>query len=178
MLWDLFLSFLKMGCISFGGGYAMIPVIENEVVAHHWMTEADFSRVVSLAGMAPGPVATNAATIVGYKTGGLPGAVAASAATLLPSLAMILAIAYIIYRFRHLRLFEAVFYGLRPIITGLIIYAAIHFGAMNGIVPSFQLPILIAVVLVLLSLVALMKYRVHPLLVIFLAGVVGAVCYT
>jgi chromate transporter len=178
LLWNLLWSFIKIGCVSFGGGYAMIPIIEREVLRNHWLTEQQFSHVVSIAGMAPGPVATNTATIVGYETAGIAGAFFAALGTLLPSLAIILAFCYFLQKVKQSNVFEAIFYGLRPIVTGLIIYAGIHFGEVNGMTPVWSWFIVLSVLLVVLSLVALMKFRVHPLLVILASGALGIIFFS
>lgn len=176
MLWDLFRVFMKIGFVSFGGGYAMIPVIEREVVHRGWMSAQDFAHIISIAGMAPGPVATNTATIVGYRTAGIPGAFVSSLGTLLPSLIIILVICMFLYRVQQLHIFESAFYGLRPIITGLVIYAGIHYGEVNGLV-AWNWKTAGALVIFALSLLALTKLRMHPLLVILASGALGIIFY-
>lgn len=94
ILIDLFLTFFKIGLVSFGGGYAMIPVIEAEVVSKHdWMTTQEFTDVIAVASMSPGPIATNSAIFIGYNTAGLPGAIFSTIGSVLPSLIIILIIA-------------------------------------------------------------------------------------
>ena len=84
--WQLFLSFLQIGALSFGGGYAAMPLIEAQIIrTHGWLTTAEFADLVTIAEMTPGPIAVNAATFVGTKIGGIPGALAATAGCVLPA---------------------------------------------------------------------------------------------
>ena len=84
--WQLFLSFLQIGALSFGGGYAAMPLIESQIVTNHsWLTMTEFANLVTIAEMTPGPIAVNAATFVGTKIGGVPGALVATAGCILPA---------------------------------------------------------------------------------------------
>lgn len=174
MLWLLFWTFAKIGVLSFGGGYAMIPAIEHEVLAHGWMTSEAYSDVIAVAGLSPGPVATNSAIIVGYRTAGVPGALASALGMAMPSLVIIVTLASAFVRMNGNRIVRSAFYGLRPIVTGLVLYAAIHFGQINGIIgpPTWQTGASLLIFAV--SLVVMLKYKWHPLYVILLSGVMGA----
>ncbi|MCM3629639.1 chromate transporter [Paenibacillus glycanilyticus] len=174
MIWDLFLTFFRIGFISFGGGYTVIPMIQHKVVSHGWMTNAEFQQAVSLAGMAPGPIATNAVTLIGYDTAGITGAIAACAGIVLPSLIVVIVLSAFFFPFQHNPTIKSVFYGLRPVITGLIAYAAIHFGGFDKPgaytwMTGFTLLICAG------CLWLLVKYKWHPLTVIAAAGVAGIV---
>jgi len=182
LLLQLFLSFLGVGAVSFGGGYAMIPVIERVVVHEkQWMTLTAFTDVIALAGMSPGPIATNCAIFIGYKLAGVAGAVAAALGMVLPSLIIILIVAVFFYKVKNSIWVKRGFYGLRPIITGLIFYAAITFAVGNGIVPTrldaFDWKTASLAAIFLLSLAALIRFKAHPAAVIALAGLVGAALY-
>lgn len=178
MLLSLFLVFFIIGAVSFGGGYAMIPVISTEVVKHHWIDTAQFTDVVALAGMAPGSIASNSATAVGYKVAGIPGAIVSSIAITLPSIIIVLLIALFFYKVNKNPFVQSAFYGLRPIVTSLIIYAAIHFALANGILTRhLSMHTAGLLVIFLLSLIALDRYKIHPTLVIILAGVAGVIFY-
>lgn len=173
MLWDLFLTFLRIGFVSFGGGYAMMPVIDYEVTKHGWMTTKEFTEIIAIAGMSPGPIATNSAIIVGYKTAGLPGALISTLGMTLPTLLIILLVSSIFFRYHETKLVKSAFYGLRPIIAGLIVYAAVRFALSNHVIGGFSWHTLSLMAIFGLSLVALIRYRVHPIMVIMLSGVVG-----
>lgn len=178
LLFDLFITFLMIGFVSFGGGYAMIPVIGMEVSSHGWMTTQEFTDVIAIAGMSPGPIATNSAIFIGYETAQLPGAIVSALGMVIPSLIIILIIATFFFRFNENRIVKSAFYGLRPIITGLIIYAALQFALSNDVIGgdvSWHMVSLIAIFG--LSLFALIKLRMHPIYVIILAGVCGTLLY-
>ncbi|WP_138419898.1 chromate transporter [Aquibacillus sediminis] len=178
VLVELFWTFLMIGFVSFGGGYAMIPVIEREVSAHGWMTTQEFTDVIAIAGMSPGPIATNSAIFVGYKTAALPGAIVSALGMVIPSLLIILMIATFFFKFNENRIVKSAFYGLRPIITGLIIYAALRFAITNNVLGgtiSWQMISLLAIFSI--SLFSLIKLRMHPIFVIMLAGICGVLLY-
>ena len=121
-MWQLFWSFLKIGAFSFGGGYAMIPLIEREVIERHkWINRADFLDMMILAQSSPGPIALNTAVFVGYKSRGVGGALSAVAGIVLPSFVMILLIALLFADIRHNPWIEAAFKGMRPAVVALIV---------------------------------------------------------
>lgn len=173
MLWDLFITFLRIGFVSFGGGYAMIPVIDFEVTRHGWMTTREFTEIIAVAGMSPGPIATNSAIIVGYKTAGISGAIVSAIGMTLPTLILILFVSGIFFRYHETKWVKSAFYGLRPIITGLIIYAAIRFAISNHIVGGLSWHTLSLAAITVVSLVALIKFRIHPIAVLLASGVAG-----
>jgi chromate transporter len=178
MLVELFLLFLMIGAISFGGGYAMIPVIEIEVTNRGWLTTSEFTDVVAVASMSPGPVATNSATFVGYQLAGVPGAIVSAIAITLPSLVFILIIASFFYKMNQHKVVKSAFYGIRPIVTSLIIYAGIKFAISNGVISTnVSLHMVSLFIIFILSLLALLYLRIHPALVILCAGIIGTFIY-
>lgn len=173
MLWSLFITFLKLGLISFGGGYAMIPVIQHEVESHGWLSLNDFNDAVALAGMSPGPIATNSATIIGFKAAGLPGAAFATMGMVLPSLVVIILIAGFFYKSHGNSWVKASLYGLKPIVTGLILYAAIHFffsGNQWSLVSWHQI---VTVLIAAGVVVGVLRYRLHPFAAVLISGLLG-----
>lgn len=178
MLMDLFLTFFVIGFVSFGGGYAMIPLIQEEVVARHqWMNAEQFADVIAVAGMSPGPIATNSAIFIGYQKEGVVGALVASVGMLLPSLILILAVGIVFAKVQQSKLVKSSFYGLRCVITGLIVYAAILFATGSGITTSFSWFALSQILIFLCSLIALIFYRKHPVVIILISGLVGIAIY-
>ncbi|MGM0878860.1 MAG: chromate transporter [Bacillota bacterium] len=178
ILIELFWMFLLIGFVSFGGGYAMIPVIEMEVINKGWMTIQQFTDVIAIAGMSPGPIATNSAIFVGYQVHGITGAIAAGLGMVIPSLLLVIIIATFFYRISKNKHVESAFYGLRPIITGLIGYAAIKFAISNHLLDSFSWYSGSLLAIFVLSLFSLIKLRLHPALVIVMSGVLGAAIYS
>ncbi|RAU94034.1 chromate transporter [Paenibacillus sp. YN15] len=177
-LWALFQTFFVIGLLSFGGGYAMIPVIAHQVEAHKWMTNSDFTDIIAVAGMSPGPIGTNSAIFVGYRVEGLPGAIAAAAGMTLPSFLIIIAVAAFFAKMNENRYVQAAFYGLRAAVTGLILYGAVRFADSNGMIgTAFDKQTVVALVIFVGSMVALLYYKVHPLRLIVVAGLVGMAVY-
>lgn len=172
-LWQLFLTFLKMGAISFGGGYAVMPMIEGEVLAHGWMNHEQFAQAVSLAGMSPGPIATNTATLIGYQTAGIAGAAAATAGIVLPSLFIIIIVVAFCIRFYDRKWVKSSFYGLRAIVTGLIAYAALHFGFLSHKETLLTWTTVATLLICAGSLYGIIRYKLHPVVVIAAAGIAG-----
>ncbi|WP_090912600.1 chromate transporter [Paenibacillus sp. cl141a] len=176
MYWDLFMIFIGVGLVSFGGGYAVIPVIQKEITEKGLLTAAEFQQTVALAGMAPGSIATNAATLIGYQTAGYAGAVVSTAGIILPSLVVIVMLSAFFYRMRGNPWVKSSLYGLRPVTTGLIVYAAIHFGypdegdrVLSGLIPTL--------LICGACLFLLLKYKLHPLLILLVAGAAGIVLF-
>ncbi|MDR7001065.1 chromate transporter [Neobacillus niacini] len=174
MLLELFLLFFVIGAVSFGGGYAMIPIIEREVTQRGWLTTSEFTDFVGLAGMAPGSIASNSATSVGYHIGGIYGALISSLAITLPSLIFILVMAKNYEKVKDHPLITSAFYGLRPIVTSLIIYAAINFALSNGVIAfDFSTKMLRMFIIFAVSLCSLLFLKLHPSIVIIMAGILG-----
>jgi chromate transporter len=177
MLWSLFVSFLKIGCISFGGGYAMIPVMENEIQKQGWLTAQQFTDAITIAGMSPGPIATNCAVFVGYKIAGILGAITSLFAISLPSLLLILLIALFFRKIQDKPIVQSASYGLRPVITGFIGYAAIRFAIQNHLVGGEHWFDGRGLLVMFAALAVLLLTNIHPVLVILFSGVLGIVVY-
>lgn len=123
---NLFLTFFKIGTFTFGGGYAMIPMIQKETVErYHWIEEKDILDIIAIAESTPGPIAINAATFVGYHTAGTIGALCATLGVVLPSFSIIFIIASVLRQFESLAGVQAAFVGIRLGVTALIIKALI-----------------------------------------------------
>jgi chromate transporter len=174
VLWELFITFVVIGTLSFGGGYAMIPVIGHQVERHSWMTDQEFTDIIGVAGMSPGPIATNSAIFVGYRVDGVMGAITAAFGVTLPSFVLILVVAAFFARMHENRYVNAAFYGLRPVVTGLILYGAIKFAGNSGMLGApFHGSALVSLAIFGLSMAALLRFRMHPFRLILIAGLVG-----
>lgn len=178
MLWELFITFLMIGLVSFGGGYAMIPLIEMEVTKHDWMTTQQFTDIIAVAGMSPGPIATNSAVFVGYETAGLMGAIASITGMIVPSFIMVVVVSGLFYKVNKSRIIRSAFYGLRPVITGLIFYAAIRFSYSNHLANGISWNLAGLFLIFAASLVALLRFRLHPFYILFGSGIAGVVLYS
>jgi len=164
----LFLSFLKIGAFSFGGGYAMLPLIEKETIEiHGWLTTKEFIDILAVVEMTPGPVAINSATFLGYKVAGVWGSVVATIGVVLPSIVIILIIAHFLSKFRDSPYVDWAFRGIRPVVLGLIVSASITV-ARNAFIDVKS--VIIGVVLFYF----LAFKKLHPILAIVIAGVIGA----
>ena len=120
----LFLPFFKIGAFPFGGGYAMLPLIQREIVEKRkWITNDDILEVVAIAESTPGPIAVNSATFVGYRTGGFSGALLATLGVVLPSFAVILAISFVLREFESLKAVQYAFSGIRAGVLALVLKA-------------------------------------------------------
>ncbi len=157
----------------------MIPLIEAAATKYGWMTTEQLVNMVAIAGMSPGPIAANSAILVGYSAAGVAGAVTSAAAILLPAIMLVVVVASFFLKLHHHPVVESMFYGLKPIVTSLIIFAAVKFAQANHLVTldvSFQS---ISMLLIFgLSLFALMKLRWNPVYVIIISGLVGIALYS
>ncbi len=120
----LFITFLKIGAFTFGGGYAMIPLIQREISEKHgWITDEDILDIIAIAESTPGPIAINAATFVGFKTCGFWGAFFATLGVVLPSFVIIYIISGILREFQNIKAVQYAFYGIRAGVLALIVKA-------------------------------------------------------
>ena len=179
----LFLVFFQIGLFSVGGGYAAMPLIQSLVVeSHGWLTMAEFTNLMTIAEMTPGPIAINSATFVGMRFAGLPGALVATIGLVAPSIIIILIVAAFLKRFRDSKLVNAVFYGLRPASTAMVASAGVsvaalalvNTGAVGLALVNWKGVALAAVLLVLTRWCKATK-GLHPILFILASAVVGVV---
>lgn len=178
MLWELFALFFKVGCMAFGGGYAVMSLIQRETAERGWIDTPTFREIGSLSGMAPGSIATNSATLIGYAQAGPAGAIAATLGIVLPSLLLVVVLTAFFVRLHDKLGVKAVFYGLRPVVVALIVYAGIHFG-FGGLTAQTLLgwPTIGMLLIGAGGLIALVKWKLHPLAVILLSAAAGIVLF-
>ena len=170
-LLTIFLTFLKIGAFTFGGGYAMIPLIQKEAVEkHHWVTDEDILDIVAIAESTPGPIAINAATFVGHQTAGFAGAVAATLGVVLPSFVCIFVIFHILQAFQEAKAVQYAFNGIRVGVLVLLIKALVKMfrTGSKGV---------ISYVLMALSFVLTAFLGANTFLVIGLCAAIGLVSY-
>ena len=174
---QLFCSFLQIGLFSFGGGYASLPLIEDQVTNfHHWMTVPEFTDLITISQMTPGPIAVNSATFVGIRIAGIPGAVAATAGCVLPSCIIIFILAGLYLRYRNGSLLNSALTALRPAVVALIASAGLSVlltaffrNEQELTLSSIQWEM---VFISILCFFLLRKTKVSPVAVMLLAGVI------
>ena len=173
---QLFFSFLQIGLFSFGGGYAAMPLIQGQVVTlHGWLTISEFTDLITISQMTPGPIAVNSATFVGMKIAGIPGAVVATAGCILPSCIIVTILARLYLKYRNLDLLQGVLKSLRPAVVAMIASAGIlilkdaFWG--SGVSMSFAGTEWSMVMIFGICVLLLQKKKMNPIWVMVLAGV-------
>lgn len=177
MLLDLFFTFFRIGLFTFGGGYAMLPLIQSEVEARGWLSVEEMVNFVAVSESTPGPFAVNMSTFIGMKTAGLPGAACATLGVVLPSFLVILAVVKGYEAFRHSRVVKGLMTGLRPAAVGMIASAVLSIGAAvlfpNGIGGIAWTPELVLSAGLFLVMAVLAFQKAHPILIICLSAAAG-----
>ena len=172
---QLFFSFLQVGLFSFGGGYAAMPLIQGQVVTtHQWLSMSEFTDLITISQMTPGPIAVNSATFVGLKIAGIPGAVVATLGCILPSCVIVTVIAKLYLKYRNMATLQGVLNSLRPAVVAMIASAGISilisafWGSARAVTlggTRWDLVLIFVICLVLLR-----KAKMNPIWVMVLAG--------
>lgn len=189
MLYSLFMIFFKLGFFSFGGGYTMIPLIEQQLNNYGIiLTPEVLSSVVAIAGVCPGPVGINLAIGFGYSLGGALGVAAAALGVTLPSIIVVVVVCSVFEKIYNSQNFKAALSGLKPAVVGITFYAAIKFGIKNGIIFAkaknavessmninfmnmiFNIP---SVIVIILSFLILLKTKIHPIILVVVGAILG-----
>jgi chromate transporter len=185
---DLFLTFLQIGAVSFGGGYGMISMIRDQVLTHGWLTEGELLNMIAVSESTPGPIAVNMATFIGAGQGGVLGSLLATLGVILPSFIIILIIAALISNLLKYAGVKAFLGGIRPCVVGLILSTAIMIGANTlfkfskiGDVPDIDVGgiLIFAVICGTAALFKLvLKKRPSPILMILISAGLGMLVYS
>ncbi len=174
---ELFWSFLKIGLFSFGGGYAAIPLIQDIIVhENNWLTVAEFTDLITISQMTPGPISVNSATFVGLDVAGFWGAFFATLGNLMPSFVIVTFVAWLYLRYRTIDTLQNVLKVLQPAVIAMIAAAGVSLiiTAFWGLDPILLANTSVsAVILFIFSLVLLIKYGIKPITVMLLAGVLN-----
>ena len=174
ILLQLFWTFFKIGAFTFGGGYAMLPLIQAEVAAHGWMDAEELINFVAVSESTPGPFAVNISTFVGLRLVGIPGAICATLGVALPSFVIILIVAKCFQRFKNSRIVQGCMSGLRTAVVGLIATALLSVGQTvffpDGI--AFGAAFFVSLGVFLLSAVLAFK-KLHPIWIIVISAAIG-----
>lgn len=181
---ELFWSFFQIGLFSIGGGYAAMPLIQNQVVdIHPWLSMTQFADIMTIAEMTPGPIAINAATFVGIQVAGLPGAVVATMGCVFPSSVIVMILASIYYRYRGLNIVQGVLGGIRPAVIAMIASAGISLFIL-AVYGQRTLPANIgsfdiwAVLIFIVAFLCLRIRKMNPIWVMAGSGVLGVIVYS
>lgn len=194
--WQLLLVYLKVGLFGFGGGYAMLSLIQNEIVNKHaWLTEQQFTDIIAVSQVTPGPIGINSATYVGYSvTGSVWGSILATVAVCIPSFIMVISIALAFAKVRHNRWVDAAFTGIRPASVGLIAAAALMLSLRAGFIGNWiaaepgtfsldqvvvtdNFPDYKSLLIFAFTFLAMIKKWIHPILLIGVTGVLGFILF-
>jgi chromate transporter len=181
ILLELFLTFAKIGLFTIGGGYAMIPLIQEEIIRRNWLTLEGVIDILAISEMTPGPFAINAATFIGIQQAGIPGAIFATTGVITPSFIIVLLVARYFTKFKDHSLVQGLLTGIRPAVIGLI--ATATFSIMKSVFSItassiFTLVNLKGIVILGLVLVGIYKLKIHPALMIIISAILGMLFFT
>ena len=179
LLIKLFLTFLKIGAFTFGGGYAMLPLMEEAVLQNEWIAHEELTNFIAIAESTPGPIAINMATYIGMETAGWLGAIVATLGVVLPSFAVILIVAKFYTKYKNSFIVANCLVGLRPVVVGLIASAVISLGSgvffPAGIsLTAFNYIFFCSIIIFALVLFLAFK-KISPILLILISAVLGIV---
>jgi len=186
MLFKMMWAFFKIGLFTIGGGYAMIPLISEEMINNGWMTSSEVTDLIAIAKMTPGPFAVNTATFAGMKLYGFAGALLCTFGVILPSLVITLIVAKFFFDFQDKKIVKSILSGIHPTVVALIAGAIVsvsaitlfHVESLELIFESLGNIDAFSIVILILSLALLLWKKVHPIVVIAIAGVSGIVFYS
>lgn len=173
IFWQLFYTFFKIGLFSFGGGYAMLPLIQNEVVTRwNWITNSQFADIVAVSQITPGPIAVNSATYIGYtSTGSIWGSACATMGVCLPSVLVIILLYIFLQKFKESVWLKNAFKGLKIGVVGLVLAAAVILMTPENFIDYKSW------IICFISFIACYRFDVSPIILISVAAVTGILIY-
>lgn len=193
LLLKLFYTFVKVALFNFGGGFVMITLIRTEILNQGWLDELEFNQIIAVSQITPGAIAINTATYVGFEIAGLVGALFSTLAIPIPSFLIVIFISPILIKYKEHPLNKMIFYGIRAVIVGLILNAAIVVAktpflqasgySLSNLFHGAHLPEFISILnlgsLVIFgcSMFLLLKYKLNPILVLIVSGVLGIIIF-
>ena len=169
ILLKLLFTFFKIGLFSFGGGYAMIPFMQREIIEkHQWLSSSEFVDIIGISQMTPGPVSVNSATFVGYKVGGVVGSIFATLGITVISFILVSIASKAIDKFKESKYLKAALLGMRPVLIALIINAFISLAKDEYVDVK-------SIIVTLMVGGCLFSKKIHPIVIIVLAGLLGII---
>ncbi len=184
ILLELFWSFFQIGLFSVGGGMAAIPLIQSQAVeVNGWLSITEFTDLITIAEMTPGPIAINSATFVGIRVAGIPGALVATFGCILPSCIIVSLLAMLYFKYRDLQLMKGILSGLRPGVVALIASAGVSILILalwgeHGFTTVLSDVNFVALILFLTAIIIMRKFKPNPIIVMMGCGVVGGIVYS
>ena len=170
LLLKLYLAFFKIGIFGFGGGYAMISLIQDILIFYGWLSMKKFIDIIAIAEMTPGPIAINSGTFVGYKVASFSGALAATLGVITPSFILIIILAHFFNKVKDSTYMERIMQFLRPVVIALIFAAAYHISESSFV--DWKSILIAGIVFI-----SMLKTKISPILMIALSGVAGIILY-
>lgn len=175
---ELFLTFLKIGAFTFGGGYAMLPLIQSEVASHSWLNQEELVNFIAVSESTPGPFAVNISTYVGTTVGGLPGSFCATLGVVFPSFVIILIVAKCYEKFSKSRIVSGCMSGLKPAVVGMIGASVVSVGKTVFFATGLSVHVFSStefwISLCIFALMLILAFKkVHPILIICFSAVIG-----
>lgn len=182
IFWQLLSTFFKIGLFTFGGGYAMLPLMQQEIEYYGWITQQEFVDIIAIAEMTPGAVSINTATFVGFRTAGLFGSITATAGVALPSLIIIILLSGFLEKYRDNAITKSIFAGIRPVVAGLIVSAAWFIAKsvlvpMDGFINGIGMQEISGFAIALIAFWLVYRYKIDPIKVIIGSAVVGLIIF-
>ncbi len=183
-LLKLFLCFFEIGLFSFGGGYAAVPLIQAMVVErYHWLSVSEFINLITIAEMTPGPIVINAATFVGMKIDGFTEAIFTTLGSVMPSFIIVLILSWLYKKYKGLSIVKSILKRIRPLVVAMILSAGFSilvmalFKANDYRIINIDDIQVIELIIFIISLGLLRKYKVNPIMIIFGSGLIGTLSY-
>ena len=180
-LFEIVLTFAQIGILSFGGGYASIGLVEKQIVeVNKWMSYSEFADIMAIDELTPGPIAINAATFVGTKMAGVPGAIAATIGAILPSCIIALILAKVYLKYKSMKAVNGAISGLKSLVVAMILSTTVMMLMQSFF---YYFPIdknaidYVAMILFLIALIVLRKTKINPLLIMLGCGLIGLLIY-
>lgn len=186
MLLKMLFSFFKIGLFTIGGGYAMIPLIREELVSNGWMTAVEIADVIAIAKMTPGPFAVNTATFAGMKIYGVAGAAMCTFGVILPSLIITTIVGVFFFSYNKHKMVQGALSGIRPVVVALIAYAVWTVASTTifqeeairqGVIAAIKSVDIRSILILVTALILLFKVKAHPILVIATCGALSIIGY-